>query len=228
MRSRLLLLALAAVVVMCAMPSVALAKTRSVISVSLSSQLEHYGSKPVLSAQIKDASGRILRYKSLSLYRDGKRVASARTNSQGRTTFKLVLPRTSPTSTPNATGKWQVRFAGDSRYWPGKSAEKVTSTHVDYYGALRSSGASLTAAGTFMYSYRLDVSLAKGQLYAIYSNTPVTIGIGYPSSTAYLAGSGETTVTSFEYRAPTTARYRLSFWAAAALVPTTVIRVTVW
>ncbi|NTU72087.1 MAG: hypothetical protein HGB10_09755 [Coriobacteriia bacterium] len=122
-RSAALLLGLAMLMIVVS-PMVAMAKTSTKIIASLSSTSEHYDSAPRLTGTLKTRGGKILRGKTVSLYRNGRRVGSKKTNSSGKVTFSLVLPTWS-------SATWYLRYGGSSGYKVSTSTRKQTS--VDFH-----------------------------------------------------------------------------------------------
>lgn len=126
MKRRLVVALALAVVFVIGVPSLAFAHTSTKLSVTLSSSYEHYDSTPNILGTLKTSSGSAMKYKYVSLYYNGSKVATKKTGSTGKVRFYVSLPG------EDMSGVWQLRYAGSSTYAKCASSTKKTHIHVHF------------------------------------------------------------------------------------------------
>jgi hypothetical protein len=129
---------LTAVFIVCAIagalaasPATALAKTGTKLAVSLANgiTMEHYGYVPALNATLKTSRGRAVKGVYVSLYCNGVKRATKKTNSSGKVSFTA-----STAAVGDYHGLWQVKYSGNSRYKGCSSVKKRTDVDLHYLG----------------------------------------------------------------------------------------------
>ncbi len=191
MRKRLLVVVL--LVLLSALiiaPTPAIAKTRTRISISVSSALEHADYTPTVSGQLKTSSGKAIKSTRVYLYRDGAQLASAKTDSRGRYTFAAPIAVESAD-----TATWFIRFKGSSKYRSSKSSTVRTTAHVNIDGSVPYQG--IDAGGNFSYKWNLWLPAWRG--FWMEFSHPVVVEIVNPNGGGVWAGSGGLPVTEFEF-----------------------------
>lgn len=111
-----------------ALPSAAIAKTRTRLSASVTSAYQHYDKTPYVTGTLKTSSGKVLGDKLVKLYRGTTYVASKRTDRRGKVKFRASLPGSL------MSGTWKLKYAGNTRYFGATSLPKATKIHVHYSG----------------------------------------------------------------------------------------------
>lgn len=177
MRNRPLLFVVVVLMALVLLPSAAVAKTKTKIAVSLSSTIEHADFTPTITGQLKTSRGKAIKKTTVYLYRDGVRVASAKTNSKGKVTFEAA------TSDDSNTALWTIRFSGDRKYKASNSPAKRTDCDID--------GQTFEAGRSYYMSF----------------DQPVSVMVGYPMGSGFVSGSDGVPVYEFWFSAPTTSPY---------------------
>lgn len=190
-------------------PSVAVAKTKTKMSVSVSSSQEHADYDPILSGQLKTSRGKAVSKKSVVLYCNGRRLASARTNSKGRFSFRVVLPEDLD------AGNWTVKYAGDRKYGSSKSRGITTARHIHFSGPATSLGTDVDGYGSTLYVFGLTQDFAEGGFVDMYFSSAASVMVGYPGG-ALLAGSNMAPVNDFRFYPPTSSPYFIALTTQAA------------
>jgi hypothetical protein len=200
MRKRLLLFVVLVLTLLVALPSTALAKTKTKVSATLSSSVERADYTPTITGQLKTSRGKAIKKARLYLYRDGVRVASGKTNSKGRVTFAAG------TASDSNSATWSIRFAGDRKYKASKSPTRATTCDVLFEGAAPYDGIN-PEDGDF--EFTIPLNLEPGRTYVMFFSHPVGVMIGYPDWSTQLGSSGGAPVTRFEFTAPTYSPYEV-------------------
>jgi len=194
MRRKPLLLVFVLLVVL-AVPSTALAKTGSRLSMALSARAERYDQTPMVNATLKSSSGRALAGQPVSLYREGVKVATKKTSSAGKVSFQAVLPD------EDDFAAWQVRYAGNASYFDAWSPSRST-----YFDWAFNGWAEYVAQANNAYAFEASsVNLNAGRTYLMMSEKSVAWMV-------YLAGSNQPLVEgnlneTFVFSPPATAAY---------------------
>ncbi len=167
MKKRLLVLCVLTLAVACVLPSTAMAKTRTKLSVSVTSSYEHFDKDPYISGTLKTSSGRALKNKVVKLYCGSRYIGHQHTNSRGKVKFRAVLPGSA------WSGTWRMKYAGSSKYRRVTSAGKSTRLHIHfddwatYVEAEVDDDGNPIDVGHPTDVFSMDVFLEEGRSYAI-------------------------------------------------------------
>lgn len=203
MRRRVYLAIVIAIAFLLLVPGVALAKTRTKIQASLSSPFEYYDSSydPVLTGQLKTSRGKPIAKKTVALYRDGVKIATARTNSKGRVQFKAL------TADGTDISAFCLKFAGDRKYGSSRSPVRTVQCAFVFDGPATPQG-TRTWQGVQVFDFNVqNISLVAGQQYCFFFSHPSTVMIGYNMESGFVDGSDGAPVSRFEFTAPTDSPY---------------------
>jgi hypothetical protein len=126
------------VFVMCAVaamliaaPATALGKTSTKLTVSVANGIawEHYGYTPELNVSLKTSGGSAVKSAYVTLYCNGVKKTTKKTNSSGKATFVA-----STASAGDYHGLWQIKYSGSSKYKSCVSSKKRTDVDIHYLG----------------------------------------------------------------------------------------------
>jgi hypothetical protein len=218
MRKRLFIIALLMLALVVLAPTVALAKTKTKLSATLSSSVERRDYTPTITGQLRPSRGKVIKKARLYLYRDGVRVASAKTNSKGRVTF------VANTADDATSATWGIRFAGDRKYKSSKSPTRQTDCDVLFNGLARYDDIDVDGDFTFT----VPTNMEAGRTYVMYFSHPVAVLIGYPDWGTVLDGCAGVPVTQFTFTAPTYSPYEIFLYTNPTWGGTETLDVFIW
>ncbi len=175
MKKRYVLLSALVIVLVSAMPAVALAKTGTKLSASITSSYEHYDKAPYLTGTLKTSSGKVLKDKTVKLYYkptggEYRYMSSKKTSSSGKAKFHVSLPGA------DMGGTWKMKYAGSSKYKSATSSGKSTSIHVHFDGYAPAVQIG-EEGGVPIYRYAVTEALGAGRRYGVEAEVPVALRV---------------------------------------------------
>jgi len=189
MKRRLLLVVCCAFLAGLMLPAVAQAKVSTRLYATVNTQWEHFDRVPQLTGTLKTSRGSVLKYKTVYLYYNGSKVASKRTNSQGKVVFNLY------TGKGDMQGSWNLRYSGSSTYSSSTSVRRKTLQHFHYLAEYQVPLLEDTDGdGVDEYYLDIDLFLAGGSTYYISTSAGVYIWVlPYSQGIDLFPGEGQVT-----------------------------------
>lgn len=216
MRKRLFVSAILAVAMLAAVPSFAAAatqaKTKTKLSVSLSSAEETYAEKPVVSGVLKTSKGKAVKGQRVALYLEGEKVASKKTDSKGRVRFTAELPDDVD------AGEWRLVYGGSATYGTSRSAAKITEKMIHAYLTLDLEESGVDDEGNAYDLYVASVELNEGVLYGFEFDGEAFVKVGYEWDPE-LMDESDGYVEGFEFDASEDGQYQVYLYVKSPGAP---------